>query len=524
MRYTILLLFLSLLAQIFAAKTKPNVVLIIADDLGYADLAFLSQAPDDVKRFGTPGFDKLAKTGIYFENAYGTSPICSPSRAGLITGRYQQRWGNYSYSEGGLPLAELTIPERLLEAGYTTAKYGKTHLNGGPKRYPSQHGFEEYLGFMFHTWDYIRLSEKDEEAYRKREGFQKNFGCQAVGPLLKADALNTLPQDYEKVSYENSFTTKIFTDEAVEYIKRDKNNKPFYLHLSYNAVHMPTYVTDKKWAEKVGAPYVKWDRDAEKWSFPYWEPNEEHHKVFHKRWGHMGAIDKNGRRTYLSHLLALDYGVWQVLEALEASGQRENTLVIFVSDNGGTINTYANNTPLSGFKYMLAEGGIRVPMLLSMPGTLPQQMVNEEAIVSTMDIFPTILDLAKEKTPTNLDGKSLIPIIKGTQKEQHSHLVWALNRNSWVIRMGHWKLTNNAGWQHKDFVINAQGDAEEAPQDFIYSDEPQLFNLKDDISETTNLYDKHPEIVTQMKQLYDEWNKQMPGPLTSEGKPKSKKK
>jgi arylsulfatase A-like enzyme len=506
------------------AQQRPNVVLIVADDLGYADMSFLPQAPGDVKKFGTPGFDRLAQTGSYFKHAYATSAICSPSRAGLITGRFQQRWGNYHYNEGGLPLNELTIPEALLQAGYATAKLGKTHLNGGPKKYPSAHGFQESLGFMFHTWDYTRLSQKDVEAYQNREGYQGFLGCQVVGPLLQSTRLGTSPKDHKKVSYENSFSTKIFTDEAVEYIERDRGDQPFYLHVAYNAVHMPTYITDKKWADKVGAPHVEWDRNAKEWSYPYWEPNKETHREFHKKWGHMGSIDQHGRRAYLSHLLALDYGISKILDALEESGQRENTLVIFISDNGGTINTTANNAPLSGYKYMMGEGGIRIPMLVSMPGTLPQQIVHEKAMVSTMDIFPTILDLAGEKVPENLDGKSLLPVLNGEREEQHSHLVWAFKRDRWALRMGQWKLTNRAGWSHKNFKLNKKGDVLPNRQLVSYSHEPQLFNLERDIGETTNLIDHYPEVVKKMRQLYQQWDAQMPGPLTSEGKPKAKSK
>ena len=130
------------------AESLPNVVLIIADDLGYADLGFLPQASADVKKHGTPAIDRLARTGVYFENAYASSPICSPSRAGLITGRFQQRWGNYWYGQGGLPQDELTIPEALKEQRYVCAKYGKTHLNGGPKEFPTLHGFDEFLGYI----------------------------------------------------------------------------------------------------------------------------------------------------------------------------------------------------------------------------------------------------------------------------------------------------------------------------------------------------------------------------------------
>ena len=133
-----------------ASVKKPNIVVIVADDLGYADLSFLPQSPKDVS---TPGIDRIAKLGTYFSDAYATAPICSPSRAGLITGRYQQRWGNFWYGQGGLPLSEFTIPQALKKQGYFTQKIGKTHLNGGAAQHPLDHGFDEFLGFIHHTWD-----------------------------------------------------------------------------------------------------------------------------------------------------------------------------------------------------------------------------------------------------------------------------------------------------------------------------------------------------------------------------------
>jgi len=137
---------------------KPNVLVIVADDLGYADLSFLPYASKDVH---TPSIDRIAETGVFFSNAYSTSPICSPSRAGLLTGRYQERWGNYWYGEGGLPANEKTLPQYLKELGYYNVKIGKTHLNGGPVQHPLDHGFDEFLGFIDHTWDYLRLSQDD---------------------------------------------------------------------------------------------------------------------------------------------------------------------------------------------------------------------------------------------------------------------------------------------------------------------------------------------------------------------------
>ena len=151
-----------------AEQSRPNAIVIVADDLGYADLSFLEQAPSDVKNLRTSSLDRLASMGTYFTEAYSTSPICSPSRCGLITGSYQQRWGNYWYGQGGLPSGRTTLPQVLKENGYRTVKVGKTHLNGGDAEHPLDHGFEEYFGFNHHTWDYIRLSDADLKAYQER--------------------------------------------------------------------------------------------------------------------------------------------------------------------------------------------------------------------------------------------------------------------------------------------------------------------------------------------------------------------
>ena len=143
----------------------------------------------------------------------------------------------------------------------------------------------------------------------------------------------------------------MFTDEAVEFLNR-AHEQPFYLQLDYNAVHMPTYVAHPKYAERVGLEQPEWDREAANWTYPYWDPNVESWNVWHRRWGHLGEVDPLGLKRYLSHLLALDDSIGRLLETLEATGQRDNTIIVFLSDNGGTINTYANNQPLNGYKYM----------------------------------------------------------------------------------------------------------------------------------------------------------------------------
>lgn len=486
--------------SVVSAEQRPNVIVIVADDLGYADMSFLPQAPKDVN---TAGIDRLAAAGTYFSNAYATSPICSPSRAGLITGRYQQRWGNYWYGRGGLPKSEATIAHALKDLGYLTKKIGKTHLNGGPAQHPLDHGFDEFLGFITHTWDYVRLSKLDLEAYRERANGKK-LGMLYVGPLTRG-------RD-EKVSYENSFTTQIFTDEAVSTIKDGaKSDKPFFIELEYNAVHMPTYITHSDYAKRVGLEQNEWNRSAEEWEFPYWDPRKMSWGEWHKRWGHLGEVDPHGRKRYLSHLLAMDDGITQILDSLEETGQDTNTIVVFLSDNGGTINTYSNNAPLRGYKYMFGEGGIRVPLIVSWPDQLPTGKQNS-ALVSALDVFPTLLELVgNHKSPDHLDGRSLVKAIKTEGNDDvHDQLCWARSSrgDTWVVRSGNFKLIKSKGWTHSNYVLDEEGVASSAP-DYNYPEGLFLFNLADDIGETRNLTETHPDVVREMTDFYEKWQAEM---------------
>lgn len=487
-----------------SAEQRPNVIVIVADDLGYADMSFLPQSPTDVN---TPGIDRLAASGTYFTNGYATAPICSPSRAGLITGRYQQRWGNYWYGQGGLPKSELTIAHALKNLGYFTQKIGKTHLNGGPAQHPLDHGFDEFLGFIAHTWDYVRLNQLDVDAYRARaqgSEFGSKLGILNVGPLHRG-------RD-EKVSYEDGFTTEIFTDEAVNTIQEGEHSeKPFFVELEYNAVHMPTYVTHPEYAKRVGLEQEEWDREAEEWDFPYWDPQKISWGAWHKKWGHLEEVDPQGRKRYLANLLAMDDGIAKILDSLEATGQRQNTIVVFLSDNGGTINTYSNNTPLRGYKYMFGEGGIRVPMIVAWPDHLPAGKQNS-ALVSAIDIFPTILELAgSDATPTNLDGRSLVETINTDQSvAAHDHLCWARSKrdDTWVVRSGKWKLIHSKGWIHSNYALDEEGLASSAP-DYDYPEGTLLFDLGNDIGETKNLAAEHPDVVSAMTRFYKKWQAEM---------------
>lgn len=492
----------------FLSADQPNVVVILVDDLGYADLSFLPNASGDIS---TPAIDRLAEEGVYCSQAYATSPICSPSRTGLITGRYQTRWGNYWYSEGGLPAFELTIPKALKQQGYSTKKIGKVHHNGGPAEHPLDHGFDEFFGFIHHTWDYMRLSVGDKEALdERRTGAAKSA---TIGPLIRG-------RD-EEVSIEDGFTTDIFTDEAIDFIERD-HDQPFYLQLDYNAVHMPTYVAHPKYAERVGIEVPEWDRQEEDWKYPYWDPGVESWNDWHQRWGHLGEVDPLGRKRYLSHILALDENIGRLVKTLENKRLKENTLIVFLSDNGGTINTYANNQPLNGYKYMFGEGGIRIPIIFSMPGKLPSGKTID-GVVSAMDVFPTILELVGGKTPINLDGHSLVSSMKSDSSKGHEMLFWSngkdfnqvknleeKNAPNWVVRKGSWKLIHSGGWTHTNFEIT-DGIAHPSPT-YYYPKGTLLYNLEDDIGESKNLAERYPDLVAEMTSAYEEWKSNMVPP------------
>lgn len=464
---------------------KPNVLIIVADDLGYSDLSFLPYASKDVQ---TPNIDRIAQRGVFFTNAYSTAPICSPSRVALLTARYHQRWGNYWYGEGGLPAEETTLPQLLKEQGYHNIKIGKTHLNGGPVQHPLDHGFDEFLGFIDHSWDYLRLSLEDVDEYELANAKKAH-----IGPLLDGR---------EKKSFKNSFTTDIFTDKAIDEIQ-NKTKQPLYIELEYNAVHHPTYVCHPDYLEKYGIE-----------QFPFWNPSVETYQKWHREWGHLGEIDPDGRKRYLLQLEVMDNGIGRILDALESSGELENTIIVFLSDNGGTINTYAQNNPLNGFKYMFGEGGIRIPMIISYPKKIHQRN-NVEQTVSGLDILPTIMEVVGGRVPENIDGKSLWNAIE-KDEPVHDELVWSNGRDSWVVRKGRWKLAHNIGWVHNTFKLQG-GVASPANKDYRYPDGTLLFDLENDIEETTNLANRHPEIIAKLTNIYNNWRTEMSDPRTGDG-------
>ena len=371
----------------FAAE-KPNVIVILADDLGYADVGF-----NGCKDISTPNIDSLAAHGVRCTNGYVSHPFCSPTRAGLITGRYQQRFGHENNpawlpedSKVGLPLTQVTLPQMLKDAGYVTGAIGKWHLGAAPCSHPNRRGFAEYFGFLGGGHMYL--------------------------PNTKGGVEYTIPLSRNSESLElQDYMTDVLSREAAAFIGRHKA-KPFYLYVAYNAVHTPLQAPEK---------YLN--------RFP--------------------GISDERRRTYAAMTSAMDDGVGLVLNALREHELERNTLVFFFSDNGGPPPTVAptNNEPLRGHKGAVFEGGIRVPFVVQWRGRLPEHTVYDEPVIS-LDVFPTAAALAGAKLPggLKLDGVNIVPHLAGEAKQPaHPVLHWRTGGGAtWAIREGRYKLLQAA--------------------------------------------------------------------------------
>ena len=377
---------LSLLLVVDAAVSPavqvrgPNIVVIVADDLGYGDIGVHGS-----KDIPTPAIDSIARSGVRFTDAYVSAPYCSPTRAGFLTGRYQQRFGHEfnvaptSPETAGLPLTETTIASRLKGAGYRTAVMGKWHQGTAARFHPMERGFDEFYGFLQGGHSYLEP------------------GPGTDNPLLDGR------KPVEKMPY----LTDALAARAVDFIERHRA-QPFFLYLAFNAVHVPLQVTD----------------------------------TYLKRFAH---LPEGNRRTYAAMLSAMDDGIGRTLKALRDSQLEENTFVIFFSDNGGpTIVGGVNgstNTPLRGSKRQSYEGGIRVPFMMQWPGRLPRGRIDSRPIIQ-LDIFPTALAAANIPIDSKwqLDGVNLLPFLtEQLTAPPHDALYWRLG-GMMAIRQGDWKL------------------------------------------------------------------------------------
>ena len=420
-----------------AAQTRPNILLIVADDLGYADIGV--NGCQDVP---TPHIDSLAKNGVRFTSGYVSGPYCSPTRAGLMTGRYQQRFG-HEFNPGpagnadpefGLALTETTLPQRLKALGYATGMVGKWHLGYEPKFHPMKRGFDEYFGFLGGAHSYID------------NGDNRNIVLRGTEPVKEV-----------------SYLTDMFGDEAVAFIERHKD-KPWMLYLPFNADHTPMHAKESYLAK-------------------------------------FAHIKDPLRQKFAAMHAAMDDNLGRVLATLSQHRLEENTLIFFVSDNGGPTNANASrNTPLRGFKAQTWEGGIRVPFLAQWKGTLPAGKVYDQPVIQ-LDLLPTVLAATgtEAKAAWKLDGVNLLPYLTGKQKgAPHAALYWRFGQQI-AVRMGGWKLIKAPGANATQGEFKTKATTEGA----------HLYNLANDIGEQNNLAEKEPAQVKQLAAAWDKWNAEL---------------
>lgn len=415
-------------------ERKPNIVVIVSDDAGNSDFGF--QGGDQIP---TPNLDALAADGVRFTQGYVSASVCSPSRAGMITGRYQQRFGhecNLSNEQDGLPTTEQTLAGMLQSTGYQTVALGKWHLGYQPAMHPLHRGFDQYVGMLAGSRSYFSIRDRD--------------------PGRFAILRNHAPVDEETIGY----VTDYLAGEAAVYIDRHHDDaQPFFMYLCFTAPHTPM--------------------QAKKDLFDQFE-----------------HIQPKRRRTYAAMMAALDQGVGLVLDRLKAHGLEDNTLVIFINDNGGATNNSSDNGLLRGMKGSKWEGGVRVPWLMRWPAGLPKGQTFDHPAIS-LDIAPTCLAAARAdiKPSQPLDGVNLLPYLLGeNQAPPHESLFWRRQVAS-AVRQGDWKLIRTPG------------------------NPTLLFNLAQDLGETQNLAQQHPEVVIQLEQALDQWETQLVEPLWVNGDP-----
>ena len=422
-------------------NVRPNVVVVFVDDLGYNDVSY-----NGATEIETPNIDRLAEEGVVFSNGYVVHPFCGPSRAGLITGRYPARFGmeyNIAYApfdEGhGLPTEEKTMAAYLNEAGYRTGIVGKWQLGAAPAFHPLNRGFDYFYGFLGGGHDYFHVD------------------------LTRAEMVYQPLNENRGAAGFDGYLTDALTDRAVDFVE-ERGEEPFFLYLAYNAPHAPLQA-----------------------------PEGLLNKYSH--------IEDENRRRYLAMVDSLDYNLGRVLDALERSGTRDDTIVFFLSDNGGVSPdvwaglddlTWADNAPFSKGKGSFLEGGIRVPFVASWPARWPEGETFEP-MVSSLDIAATALALAGSAVDSDrpLDGVNLDPFVRGSETgSPHKALFW-----------------RQSAWDPNRTTLAVRSDRTKLVKDNS-DEEMQLFNLAEDPGETTNLLDGNTEAATRLVELWNAWNRE----------------
>ncbi|MGJ8640589.1 MAG: sulfatase family protein [Opitutaceae bacterium] len=413
---------------------KPNIIVIMADDLGYGDLGYTGS-----KNIPTPNIDRLANEGVECTYGYVTHPYCGPSRAGFLTGRYQQRFGfetNPPYSRDntitGMPQDETLFAERLQAVGYKTGVVGKWHIGSHGSHHPNNRGFDFFFGFLGGGHDFFRvdLTEPLGEGY-----------------------LDTLMRNGKPVDVEG-YLTRQLTDEAIGFVERNQDD-PFFLFVSYNAPHAPLQA-----------------------------PKESVAKFSH--------LDGWELQTYSAMVYEMDLEIGRLLNTLESTDLSEDTLIFFLSDNGGpphwdkSQDAYTSNGTFRGYKGDTYDGGVHVPFLAYWPGTLPAGKTFTKPVVS-LDIASTAVSLAGGAT-SGLEGVDLMPYLKGQDMSAPHKAIYFRRRNSTA-----WGVVTADGYK---WIKND------------WDQQSELYNLFSDTAEQNDIIEQEPERAATLKKIWQEWNEQ----------------
>ncbi|TDF34453.1 sulfatase [Alteromonadaceae bacterium M269] len=432
-------------SYIFAIEKapRPNILLVVTDDHGYSDVGFSQGASPDIK---TPSLDSLAQDGITFDSAYVAHPFCGPSRAALMTGRYPHKIGSQfnlpvNGSTVGIPTEQVFISKALKQGGYFTGAIGKWHLGEEAQYHPNARGFDEFYGFLGGGHKYF--PEEFDEQYKR---------AKSLGVKRFNDYITPLQHNGKDVR-ETEYVTDALSREAVNFINKAANNEeqPFFLYLAYNAPHVPL---EAKAEDLAKFSHIK-DKD---------------------------------RRTYAAMVYAVDRGIKSIVDSLKATEQYDNTMIVFLSDNGGNRKWGAVNDPLKEGKGSAHEGGHRVPMMVHWPDEISDGTRYSHP-VSALDFYPTFLALAGIDLPieSHLDGKNIWPSVTAGESARQGESLFVLRHRRAAhdvsVRRDQWKAvrTKKTGkWQ--------------------------LFDVESDISETKDLAKKHPYILQDMVNDVSHWS------------------
>lgn len=461
--------------------SKPNIILIVSDDHGYADLSF-THAKEDVH---TPNLDRLRKSGMLLEQGYVSAPVCSPSRSGMIVGSYQQRWGGHYFGDINFaPDSMETIPELLKKAGYTTGYFGKVHYGNdkpGSRACPDMHGFDESF-YGLAALGYGRLHYLNHE-FNADEKYGQSALVHNMYPLYE----NGKPVECK------NFLTYEFANRAMNFMDKHKDDEnPYFYMLAFNAVHNFTWQLPDEELEKRGLPKFE-DFDENKLEYVDWYD------------GVIMPNLPNGRQYYLAQLELMDKKIGEILDKVEELGQEENTLIIYITDNGGSPCNYGDNTPLRGTKYTLYEGGIRVPFLASWKGVISKNSTSRN-LSSSLDFMTTFAYLAGvEVSSTNYeDGVNLLPTFLG-QKGGHDNLYFDTGFQS-SIRDERWKLLMS-DLEESENAKNSLEKIEHAS----FSLGRFLYDIENDLDESDekSKLNENKEIAKNLENKFDEWKKEV---------------